>query len=104
MVSEVSHPLPCGEVGSRLGEAATVALAFKLLDLAGDLGFGAALTVTPVGRAVVFDADGDPAVPPAVAAKVDRGPPVGLAVSHQAALASADWAASSSSSRTWYIN
>jgi hypothetical protein len=95
------QPLRHGEVGTRPGEAAGVALAFQFLDLAGDLGLGPALAVTPVGRAVVFDADGDPAVPPAVAAEVDRGPPVGLAIGHQAAaLASAALAAFSSSSRT----
>jgi hypothetical protein len=85
------EPLPYRKVGSRLGEAASVALAFQFLDLAGDLGRGAALAVTPVGRAVVLGADGNPAVPPAVAAEIDRGSPVGRGRYGDSCAARASW-------------
>lgn len=93
------HPLAHSQIAG-FGDAAGVALPFQLLDLAGDLGLAAALAVAPVGRAVVFGADRDPAVPPAIGAEVDRGPAVGLTGRHHATLSLTGAAASSSSWRT----
>src|SRR5262249_704709 len=57
---------------------AGVSFPLQLTDLAGYLGLCLALPVPPVGPPVRPDAHGHVAVPLAVAARVDRGPQVGL--------------------------
>ena len=49
-----------------------IAQLLKLADGAGHVGFFHALDMSPVGFAVVADADGDPPVPVAVLSFVDR--------------------------------
>lgn len=79
VLDPVGEPRLHGPRLASLADGPLVALALQVADDLGDLGAGLAADVAPVRGAVVFDADGDVAVPTTVLAPEDRGGTVGLA-------------------------